>query len=71
MLLCIIGSIWFFFFFFFALDVIVQCMVLGCNRTFIGNDVIMPRLCALMLLCIGSRTFSNGIDVFVPIVWLH
>ena len=45
MLLCIIGSICFCFFFFFALDVIVQCMVLGCNRTFIGNDVILPRLC--------------------------
>ena len=40
----------FFFFFFFALDVIVQCMVLGCNRTFIGNDVILPNYVALMLL---------------------
>ena len=34
-----------FFFFFFCTDVIVQYMVLRCDRTFIGNDVIMPRIC--------------------------
>ena len=57
----------FFFFFFFALDVIVQCMVLRCNRTFIGNDVIMPRLCCTDVIVHGSRTFSSGTDVFVPV----
>ena len=79
MLLCIIGSIcffffvffFFFFFFFVALDGIVQCMVLGCKRTFTGNDVILPRLCCTDVIVHWIRTFSDGTDVFVLIVWLH
>ena len=54
-----------FFFVFFCTDVIVQYMVLGCNRTLFGIDVIMPTYVALMLLCLGSRTFSVGTDVLV------
>ena len=69
MLLCIIGSICFFFFGFFF-----------CSRCYCAIygflDVIEPLLAmmllcqdyvALMLLCIGSRTFSSGTDVFVPV----
>ena len=42
-------------------------MVLRCNRTFhIGIVVIMPSD-ALMLLCIGNRTFNVGTDVTMPI----
>ena len=48
--------------------------MLLCNVWFL--DVIEPLLAmmllcqdyvALMLLCIGSRTFSSGTDVFVPV----
>ena len=42
-------------------------MVLRCNRTFgIGIVVIIPSD-ALMLLCIGNRTFNVGTDVIMPI----
>ena len=65
MLLCIIGSICFFFFF---------ALMLLCSIWFL--DVIEPLLAlmllcqcyvALMLLCIGCRTFSVGTDVLVPV----
>ena len=42
-------------------------MVLRCDRTFVlGIVVIMPICDALMLLCIGCRTFSVGTDVIMP-----
>ena len=71
MLLCIIGSIcFFFFFFFFCTDVIVQYMVLRCYRTLLAMMLFCQYNIALILLCIGSRTFSIGTDVIVQLLYL-
>ena len=64
MLFCITGSICFF----CCTDVIVQCMVLRCNRTFIGTDVIMPRLCCTdVIVHWDLEPLVSDTDVFVPV----
>ena len=57
----------FFFLFFFCTDVIVQHMVLRCDRTLLAMMLLCHIYVALMLLFIASRTFSIGTDVFVPV----
>ena len=65
MLLCIIGSICFFFVFFFALMLLCSIWFLDVIEPSLAMMLLCQYYVALMLLCIASRTFSIGTDVFL------
>ena len=66
MLLCIIGSICFFVFF-LALMLLCSIWFLDVTEPSLAMMLLCQYYVALMFLCIGSRTFSIGTYVFVPL----
>ena len=56
-----------FFFFFVALMLLCKVWFLDVIEPLLAIMLLCQDYVALMLLCIGSRTFSSGTDVFVPV----
>ena len=57
----------FYMFFFFALMLLCNIWFLDEIEPLLAMMLLCQDYVALMLLCIGSRTFSSGTDVFVPV----